>query len=50
MIKDLPYLQSRRTHLMYKKANWLTTRLEDLELDQVNKKINEPPNENKTAK
>ena len=36
----LYYLQSRRTHLLYKKANWLTTELEDAELDQLNKELN----------
>lgn len=39
-------LQSRRTYLLYKKANWLTTEIEDAELDQINKRLN-TPDENK---
>ena len=50
MIEDIHYLQTRRTYLLYKKAGWLSNRAEDAELDQINKKLNEPLNENKTAK
>ena len=50
MNKDMHYLQSRRTYLLYKKANWLTSQMEDSELDQINKEINRPPDVNKTPK
>ena len=44
MSDDLPPLseiQSRRTVLLYKKANWLTTEIEDNELNYLNKMLDE---------
>ena len=49
-MSDNYYLQSRRTYLLYKKAEYLTTRTEDSELEQINKKLNESKRENKITK
>ena len=35
------YLQSRRTYLLYKRSEWLTSPSEDSELEQITKKLNE---------